>query len=72
MYLSSNDSLPWSIELIERFEKHWDWGRVCLNPEMQLLLPQLRRVHIVEVMEHHFGARFDQLGSNRRFLVSIP
>ena len=26
MELSLNKALPWSLELIERFEDRWDWG----------------------------------------------
>ena len=35
--LSRNEALPWSLELIERFEDRWDWGepfatRPCPGP----------------------------------------
>ena len=29
--LSSNEALPWSLELIERYEDRWDWGEWGLS-----------------------------------------
>ena len=33
--LSSNQNLPWSIELIEKYQDRWSWWSLCLNPGIQ-------------------------------------
>ncbi|HBA67153.1 MAG TPA: hypothetical protein DCZ48_13435, partial [Methylococcaceae bacterium] len=53
--LSRNEALPWSFELIERFESRLDWMSSAAVAVMYKDLPTLRPADIVTIMEYHFG-----------------
>ncbi|MEH8047711.1 hypothetical protein P9105_07365, partial [Gallibacterium anatis] len=51
--LSSNQALPWSIELIERFKEHWVWQCLAFNEKVQQIFTALSVQGIEEVMDYH-------------------
>ncbi|HNJ87171.1 MAG TPA: hypothetical protein PKU92_11355, partial [Agitococcus sp.] len=41
--LSNNEALPWSLELIERFDDKWDWERLSNNEALPWSLELIER-----------------------------
>ncbi len=50
--LSSNEALPWSLELVEKYKDKWSWDDLCTTA--LTCLPKLTPQDIDEVMNHHF------------------
>jgi hypothetical protein len=50
--LSENTSLPWSLELIERFVDHWNLERSSAYSALSLNL--LKPSDVAEIMAFHF------------------
>jgi hypothetical protein len=50
--LSTNKSLPWSIELIEKYNDKWDWWTLCSNKSLyeKALVPYLDDALVDELM----------------------
>lgn len=41
--LSTNEGLPWSLELIERFARRWDWEKLAKNESLPGSLELIER-----------------------------
>lgn len=53
--LSRNEGLPWSIELIERYESRWNWFTSSRLRYPIQALTTLMPADITAVMAHHFS-----------------